>query len=159
MGHMGHVGEEHQPTRGWCTPLGGVRIGLGVGGPAPFPSPFPLPSLLLVGVGFGEGAPPHGGVLVGLGHPLGIAKGCLLPLPPLYTEGGPPIAHINYSKPCAAPPAPFTPLVVFSERLGEALLGVLHRHRHHAVMLTELIYYLDVLLDQEDEGRHRATRV
>ena len=25
-------------------------------------------------------------------------------------------------------------------------------------MLTELIYYLDVLLDQEDEGRHRAER-
>ena len=26
-------------------------------------------------------------------------------------------------------------------------------------MLTELIYYLDVLLDQEGEGRHRAERV
>jgi hypothetical protein len=26
-------------------------------------------------------------------------------------------------------------------------------------MLTELIYYLDVLLDQEGEGRHRAEHV
>ena len=26
-------------------------------------------------------------------------------------------------------------------------------------MLTELIYYLDVLLDQEDKGCHRAERV
>ena len=26
-------------------------------------------------------------------------------------------------------------------------------------MLTELIYYLDVFLDQEGEGRHRAERV
>ena len=26
-------------------------------------------------------------------------------------------------------------------------------------MLTELIYYLDILLDQEGEGRHRAERV
>ena len=26
-------------------------------------------------------------------------------------------------------------------------------------MLTELIYYLNVLLDQEGEGRHRAERV
>ena len=26
-------------------------------------------------------------------------------------------------------------------------------------MLTELIYYLDTLLDQEGEGRHRAERV
>ena len=34
-----------------------------------------------------------------------------------------------------------------------------HHHRHHAVVLTELIYYLDILLDQEGEGRHRAERV
>ena len=34
-----------------------------------------------------------------------------------------------------------------------------HHHRHHAVMLKELIYYLDTLLDQEGEGRHRAERV
>ena len=27
------------------------------------------------------------------------------------------------------------------------------------ILLTELIYYLDVLLDQEGEGRHRAERV
>ena len=32
-----------------------------------------------------------------------------------------------------------------------------HHHRHHAVVLTELIP--DTLLDQEHEGRHRAERV
>jgi hypothetical protein len=26
-------------------------------------------------------------------------------------------------------------------------------------VLTELIYFLDILLDQEGEGRHRAVRV
>uniref|UniRef100_M8AZE5 STM1-like N-terminal domain-containing protein n=1 Tax=Aegilops tauschii TaxID=37682 RepID=M8AZE5_AEGTA len=32
---------------------------------------------------------------------------------------------------------------------GEALRRSLHHHRHHAVMLSELIHYLAVLLDQE----------
>ena len=32
-------------------------------------------------------------------------------------------------------------------------------HRHHAVVLTELFYFLDTMLDQEFEGRHRAERV
>ena len=35
----------------------------------------------------------------------------------------------------------------------------LHHHCHHAVMLTELIHFLEILLDQEFEGRHRAERV
>ena len=35
----------------------------------------------------------------------------------------------------------------------------LHHHRHHVVVLMELIYYLDVLLDQEGEGHQRAERV
>ena len=35
----------------------------------------------------------------------------------------------------------------------------LHHHRHHAVVLMELLYFLDTLLDQEGEGRHRAERV
>ena len=48
-------------------------------------------------------------------------------------------------------------MVISSYFLGEALRRSLH-HRH-AVVLTELIYYLDTLLDQEDEGRHRAERV
>ena len=43
--------------------------------------------------------------------------------------------------------------------LSEALRRSLHHHRHHDVVLTELIYYLDVLLDQEGEGQHRAERV
>ena len=40
--------------------------------------------------------------------------------------------------------------------LSEALRGSLHHHHHHAVMLTELIYFLETFLDQEFEGRHRA---
>ena len=43
--------------------------------------------------------------------------------------------------------------------LGEALRGSHHHHRHHAIVLTELIYFLNILLDQEDEGRHRAEHV
>ena len=35
----------------------------------------------------------------------------------------------------------------------------LHHHCHHAVMLTELIHFLEILLDQEFEGRHRVERV
>ena len=57
------------------------------------------------------------------------------------------------------PPSQFTPPVIVSRCLGEALRGSLHHHRHHAVVLTELIYFLDTLLDQEGEGRHRAERV
>ena len=53
----------------------------------------------------------------------------------------------------------FTPLVIFLSGLGEALLFFLHHHCHHAVVLTELIYYAELLLDQEGEGRHRAERV
>ena len=57
------------------------------------------------------------------------------------------------------PPPQITCSVIFSRCLGEALRGSLHLHHHHAIVLMELIYYLDVLLDQEDEGRHRAERV
>ena len=57
------------------------------------------------------------------------------------------------------PPPLFTSLVIFSYCLGEALWRSLHYHRHHTVVLTKLIYYLDVLLDQEGEGRHRAEHV
>ena len=35
----------------------------------------------------------------------------------------------------------------------------LHHHSHHVAVLTKLIYYLDILLDQEGKGRHRAERV
>ena len=49
--------------------------------------------------------------------------------------------------------------VIFSRCLGEALCELHHHHRHHTVVLTELIYFLDTLLDQEFEGRHRAERV
>ena len=59
---------------------------------------------------------------------------------------------------CGAPP-PFGALVIFSESLGEALPESLHRHRRHAVLLTELIFFPDVLLDQEGGDHHRAERV
>ena len=49
----------------------------------------------------------------------------------------------------------FTPPVIFTQCLGEALRG--SHHRHHAIVLTKLP--LDPLLDQEFQGRHRAERV
>ena len=57
-------------------------------------------------------------------------------------------------------PSPkFTPPVIFSQCLGEALRELLHYHRHHAIVLTEFIYFLDTLLDEEHEGHHHAERV
>ena len=53
------------------------------------------------------------------------------------------------------PPPQFTPPVIFTYCLGEALRGSLHHH--HAVVLMKLS--LDTLLYQEFEGRHRAERV
>ena len=55
------------------------------------------------------------------------------------------------------PPPPFTPSVILSLCLGEALRKSLHHHRHPAVVLTKLS--LDILLDQEFEGRHQAEHV
>ena len=55
------------------------------------------------------------------------------------------------------PPPWFTPPVIFTLCLGEALRESHHHHRHHAVVLT--ILSLDPLLDQEFEGRHRVERV
>jgi hypothetical protein len=49
------------------------------------------------------------------------------------------------------PPPPFTPLVIFSVCLGEALLRSLHHHRHHTVVLPELITTSLCLLDQDGE--------
>ena len=37
----------------------------------------------------------------------------------------------------------------YSHSLGEALHGLLHHHCHHVAVLSELIHYLVVLLDQE----------
>ena len=56
-------------------------------------------------------------------------------------------------------PPQFTTPVIILRCLGEALRESLHHHRHHAIVLTELIYYLDTLLDQEGKGRHQAERV
>ena len=81
------------------------------------------------------------------------------PLPPLYTEEGHPLETHNCPiAVCGALTSVFTS-VIFSESLGEALPESLHHHRRHAVVLTELIYFPDILLDQEGEGRHRAVRV
>ena len=55
------------------------------------------------------------------------------------------------------PPPQFTPPVIFSQCLGEALRRSHHHHRHHGVVLTKLS--LDTLLDQKFEGCHRAERV
>ena len=77
-----------------------------------------------------------------------------LPLPPIYMWGVP-LAHTReLPSRVRRPPPQFTPPVIFSWCLGLALRGSLHHRRHHAFILTELIYYLDVLLDQEDAGRH-----
>ena len=79
----------------------------------------------------------------------------------IWGQGGTPktqqqlILEIYY--PCAVPPPQFTPPVIVSQCLGEALRGSHQQLRHHAVVLTEL--FLDPLLDQEFEGRHRAKRV
>ena len=36
---------------------------------------------------------------------------------------------------------------------------ILHQHRHHAVVLPELIYYFARLAGSTRRGRHRAERV
>ena len=46
-------------------------------------------------------------------------------------------------------PPQFTPPVIVLWCLGGALRESLHHHRHDAVVLMELIYFLDTLLDQE----------
>ena len=44
------------------------------------------------------------------------------------------------------PPPPYSTSVISSRSLGEALRGSLHHHRHHAIVLTELIP--EALLDR-----------
>ena len=61
--------------------------------------------------------------------------------------------------PVRRPPPQFTPSVIVLWCLGEALRESLHHHRHHAIVLMKLIYFLDTLLDEEGEGRHRVERV
>src|SRR5215216_5185341 len=108
----------------------------------------------------GGGAnPTRTGVPVGLPSPwrAPLVAGLLLSL--LYIrEQGTPWRHNSYSlSRVRCPPPPFTPPVILSKCLGEALRGSLHHHHHHAVVLTKLS--LDTLRDQEFEGRHRAERV
>jgi hypothetical protein len=64
--------------------------------PSPL-SPFPpfLPSPTWSRIGKRGGGRHLGGVLVGLGHPLGTPKAASPPLPPLYTEGGAPRKHTS----------------------------------------------------------------
>ena len=58
---------------------------------------------------------------------------------------------------CGAPSTVYTPGHIFA--VLKALRRSLQHRRHHAVVLTELICYLDNLLDQEGVGRHRAEHV
>jgi hypothetical protein len=97
--------------------------------------------------------------LGGFGLYGGAAPRTASPPPSFIYEGGGTLWNTQYSDSrVRCPRTPFSTLVIFSESLGEALPESLHRHRRHAVVLMELIY-LDVLLDQEGEGRHRAARV
>ena len=70
------------------------------------------------------------------------------PAPPsfIYGRGAPPLDTqliIDQSR-VRRPPPSFRATVIFPECYGEALPEYFHRHRHHAIVLTELIYYLDV---------------
>ena len=79
------------------------------------------------------------------------------PLQPIYTKGAPLEHTTNIVSRVRRPPPHFTPPVIFTYCLGEALHGSLHHHRHHAVVLMKLS--LETLLDQEFEGSHRAKGV
>ena len=91
-----------------------------------------------------------------LGHSMAASP----PLPPIYMWGRGRLEHTTSTVSRVwSPPPQFTPSVIFSWCLGEALHGSNHHHRHHAVVLTELIYSFDPLLDRELEGRHHVEHV
>ena len=157
MGLIGPYGREGLAARGCCAPPpreSELDKGRGGATPLSFSSSLSLPS------------PFQEGILLGLGALVGLLS---LPwrtprgqpaLPPLYTEeGGASSTQVDSPSRVRRPPPPFRASVIFLESLGEALPESLHHHRRHAVVLTELIYFLDILLDQEGEGRHRAVRV
>ena len=155
---LGHTGKRGAGRKGCCAPpLAGPNWTRDWGGATP---PFPSPSLSLPSP-FQEGILLGLGALVGLlslslGAPIGAGQPSIL----YIRREGAPLAHkLIIPSRVRRPPPPFRASVIFSESLGEALPESLHHHRRHAVVLTELIYFLDILLDQEGEGRHRAVRV
>ena len=65
------------------------------------------------------------------------------------------------TKPCAGNPVPssLSSVIVFVVLRRSPAEIVLHRHRHHAIVLPELIYYFACLAGSRRRGRHRAERV
>ena len=65
------------------------------------------------------------------------------------------------TKPCAGNPVPssLSSVIVFVVLRRSPAEIVLHQHRHHAVVLPELIYYFARLAGSRRRGRHRAKRV
>ena len=65
------------------------------------------------------------------------------------------------TKPCAGYPVPssLSSVIVFVVLRRSPAEIVLHQHRHHAVVLPELIYYFAPLAGSRRRGRHRAERV
>ena len=103
--------------------------------------------------GSSHGAPQVGFLLLGAPH--GFS-----PPPRTYIYvGRGRLEHITTIVSRVRPPSiVYTPVIVL-RCLGEALRESHHHHCHHAIVLTELIYFLDTMLDQEGEGRHRTERV
>ena len=69
-------------------------------------------------------------------------------------QGGTP-KHINCFSRVWCPSTIYSP-VILSQCLGEALRISHHQHRHHAVVLPELIYYFAHLAGSRRRGHHRA---
>ena len=65
------------------------------------------------------------------------------------------------TKPCAGNPVPSSlfSVIVFVVLRRSPMEIVLHQHRHHAVVLPELIYCFAPLAGSEPGDRHRAVRV
>ena len=65
------------------------------------------------------------------------------------------------TKPCAGNPVPssLSSVIVSVVLRRSPAKIVLHQHRHHAVVLPELIYYFAPLAGSRRRGRHRAERV
>jgi hypothetical protein len=98
--------------------------------------------------------------LVGFGHLGGAAPRAGSPPPSFIYGGGGTPWNTQYSdNRVRCPRTPFSTSFIFSESLGKALPESLHHHRRHAVVLTELIFFPDVLLDQEGGDRHRVACV
>ena len=65
------------------------------------------------------------------------------------------------TKPCAGNPdsSSLSSVIVFVVLRRSPAKIVLHQHRHHAVVLPELIYYFAPVAGSRRHGRHRAEHV